>query len=178
MLQIPKGTDLAVTAQGRIATLDRAYRHHAVGGAAPLGHQLHPLWPWRQDGLARLRSRRAVQSQFLYGLHVFHFWIVRSRQPGAQTIGKFPRLARLAIGCTIFCLDLHPDAGCLLSDLPALPFTGNNGLQFPSFLVAPADDWSLAVRVGVVLVGVAGARCESPPMAQSCLWSTRTTVGW
>ena len=61
MLQIPKGTDLVVTAQGRIATLDRAYRHHAVGGAAPLGHQLHPLWPWRQDALARLRSRRAVQ---------------------------------------------------------------------------------------------------------------------
>jgi len=42
----------------------------------------------RPDALARLRSGRAVQRQFLHGLHVFHFRIVRQRQSGAQAAGK------------------------------------------------------------------------------------------
>jgi hypothetical protein len=76
--------------------------------------------------------------------------------------GDLPAEARLAIGCAISGLDLCPDAGCPLSDLSALSFAGNNGLQFLSFLVAHAGDRSLAVRVGVVLVGVAECSTGSP----------------
>ena len=152
MLQIPRGNDLAVMAQGRIATLDRARTvitllvvlHHLVINCTPFGHGDRMRW-------LGFDLVEPFNDSFFMACMFFHCsfaaaWCADDRQISlAGAPGDWVR----------HCfLDLHPDAGCPLSDLPALPFTGNNGLQFPSFLVAHADDWSLAVRVGVVLVGV------------------------
>src|SRR6202163_3558661 len=60
------------------------------------------------------------------GLHVFHFRIVRSRQPGAQGTRKLPGQPCLAIGRAVFDLDLRRDADRLLSQLSALSSASND----------------------------------------------------
>src|SRR6266403_369293 len=72
----------------------------------------------------------------------------------------------LAIGRAVYDLDLRSHADRLLCVLSALSSTRNDRFQLLPFLVAHVDDRSLAVGVGMVLVGVAGAQ-----------WARRAAVG-
>ena len=96
---------------------------------------------------------------FISGLFVHHS--LTRRGPG-----NFLGRPRLAIGRAFYDLDLGGDADRLLSELSALSSAGNDRFQFLPFLVAHVDDRSLAVGVGMVLVGVAGAR-----------WARRAAMG-
>ena len=139
----------------------RAHLHHAVGADPPFRGQLHPFRQRRQNALARLRFRRAVQRQLLHGLHVPDLGPVRARQPDPQGSGGLPARSGVAARHSLSGLDLRADADCILSDLPALPSARHHRFQLLSFLVAHADGWSLAVGPGMVLVGAAGARHHS-----------------
>jgi len=107
--------------------------YHLVGGAAPLCHQLHPIFG-NADRMRWLGFDLVVlfNDSFLHGLHVFSFldYSFRDKPGAAGGPRKLPGQPRLAIGCAVFLgLDLRRDADCLLSHLPApISLPGNNGL--------------------------------------------------
>ena len=136
----------------------RAHLHHAVGADPSFRRQLHPFRQWRQNALAGLRPRRAVQRQLLHGLHVPDLGPVRPRQPDPQGSGGLPARSRVAARHSLSGFDLRADADRLLSDLPALSSARHHRFQFLPFLVAHADGRALAVGTGMVSVGAAGAR--------------------
>jgi len=159
MPQKPDQSDQAVAAPVRIIALRprAAHVHHAVGGRAPLRRQLHPFRQRRPDALARLRSRRAVQ-------WTASSWPACSSSPACfvrdslarEGTRKLHRQPRLSAGGAVLDLDLRADADCLLSDVPALPFAGNDGFQFLPFLVAHASP--------------SGRGPRAPPGFCGCCW--------
>ena len=158
MLRKTDRSDRTVKVRGRIVALDRArtfitllvlIHHSAVN---------YPFRQRRQNALAGVRLRRAIQRQLLHGLHVPDLGPVRARQPDPQRRGGFPAQSRVAARHSLSGFDLRADADCVLPNLPALSSARHHRFQLPAFLVAHADGWSLAVWTGMVFVGAAGVR--------------------
>ena len=123
-------------AAGRIVALDRARTfitllvviHHSVVNYTYFGNGDSMRW-LGFDLIVLFNDIFFMAFMFLVsGLFVHDSLTRRAR--------RFPARPRLAARHTVPGVDLRADADRLLSDIPALPFAGHDGFQFPAFLVA------------------------------------------
>ena len=123
MLHKPDARDQTVAAPARIAALDRARTlitllvvlHHAVINYTYYGNDGDRM-RWLGFDLVELFNDSFFMACMFFHCSFAAAWCADDRQISlAGAPGDWVRH---------FFLDLHPDAGSPLSDLPALPFTG------------------------------------------------------